>query len=234
MSEEYLLLVRLVAERIHRHLPPGVELEALVHAGVVGLLQATERCGVQKGMLLPVHLRYRIQSEIFSYLRSLDWVNHAVRMWGRKVVTVRIQLAERLSREATPEEIAAELGVSVDEYVRSHQQAGEAVFVRLEELSGVSEEERRRAQHEFFVNRLEDPLVFLRDTSIVDKLSQALGALSEQERLVISLAYYQEMTPKEIGDILGIAEDRVWRIRQQGVLRLRQLLLREGTTADRT
>ncbi|HTN71851.1 MAG TPA: sigma factor, partial [Methylomirabilota bacterium] len=90
---KYLPLVRYVAEKVHRRLPPGVDLESLVHSGVVGLLEALERFDPQRGVDFEVYARYRIQGEVMQCLRSLDWVSRSVRSWGRKIEAARNRLA---------------------------------------------------------------------------------------------------------------------------------------------
>src|ERR1700752_2629098 len=115
VSEElvtkYLPLVRYVAERVHRRLPPGVDLESLVHAGVVGLLEALERFDPKRGVDFEIYARYRIQGEVMQCLRSLDWVSRSVRSWGRKIEAARLKLAGALVREPQAEEMAKELGI---------------------------------------------------------------------------------------------------------------------------
>ena len=85
MVTRYLPLVRFVAEKVHRRLPPGVDLESLVHSGVVGLLEALKRYDPKRGVDFEVYARYRIQGEVMQCLRSLDWVSRSVRSWGRKI-----------------------------------------------------------------------------------------------------------------------------------------------------
>src|SRR5919106_7037837 len=92
---KYLPLVRFVAEKIHRRLPPGVDLESLIHSGVVGLLEALDRYDPKRGVEFEIYARYRIQGEIMQCLRSLDWVSRSVRSWGRKIEAARAKLAGR-------------------------------------------------------------------------------------------------------------------------------------------
>jgi RNA polymerase sigma factor for flagellar operon FliA len=176
--------------------------------------------------------KYRIQSEILAYLRSLDWVGHAVRRWGRKEARARLHLAEQLAREVKREEIAAELDVSVEEYQRIMEYHDEPQLLTRAELAVSSEEEWTQAQAEFLAHPTQDPLLFLREPSMLEVVREALGTLSEQEQLVITLARYEEMTPREISEILSIAEEHVCQIHREVVARLRQVLHAEpGTTA---
>ena len=106
MVTRYLPLVRFVAESVHRRLPPGVDLESLVHSGVVGLLEALGRYDPTRGVDFEIYARYRIQGEVMQCLRSLDWVSRSVRSWQRKREAARTRLAGRFVREPTSDEMA--------------------------------------------------------------------------------------------------------------------------------
>ena len=220
----YLPLVRLVAERVHRRLPPGIDIESLVHSGVVGLLEALERYDPQRGVEFQSYARYRIQGEIMEYLRSLDWVSRSVRAWGRKVATARSHLSGRLGREASPQELADALGIPLDEYYRIEQKVTEGTLLSLEDLSIISEEEWRKAREQFFNDPFQDPLTLLESKDLVAKMTGAIERLPERERLVVTLYYHEELTLKEIGEVLSLSEGRISQIHAQAVLRLRQAL----------
>ncbi len=224
LIETYLPLVRVVAERIHRRLPPGIELESLLHSGIVGLLEALDRYDPKRGVEFQVYARYRIQGEIMEYLRSLDWVSRSVRAWGRKVATARSYLSGKYGREATPEEMAEALGISLEEFYRVEQKVSESTLLSLEDLSLVSEEEWKRAREGFFNDPFQDPLTFIEGKDLVEKLASAIEELPERERLVVTLYYHEELTLKEIGEILGLSEGRICQIHAQAVSRLRQAL----------
>jgi RNA polymerase sigma factor for flagellar operon FliA len=224
MIEAYLPLVRMVAEKIHRRLPPGIDLGSLIHSGIVGLLEAVQRYDSGRGVAFQTYARYRIQGEIMEYLRSLDWVSRSVRAWGRKVALARSRLAGRFGREASPEEMAAELGVSLDEYYRVDQKVSEATLLSLEDLNVASEEEWKKAQEKFAHDPFQDPLALLEGKDLVEKLTVAIEKLPERERLVVSLYYHEELTLREIGEMLGLTEGRICQIHSQAVARLREAL----------
>lgn len=222
--DAYLPLVRLVAERIHRRLPPGIDVGSLIHSGIVGLLEALQRYDPQRGVAFQTYARYRIQGEIMEYLRSLDWVSRSVRAWGRRVSAARARLTGRFGREASPEEMAKELGVPLDEYYRVDQKVSDATLLSLEDLSAASEDEWRRAQEKFASNPFQDPLVCVEGKDLVEKLTSAIDMLPERERLIVSLYYHEELTLREIGEMLGLTEGRICQIHAQAVSRLRQAL----------
>lgn len=222
--DAYLPLVRLVAERIHRRLPPGIDVGSLIHSGIVGLLEALQRYDPKRGVAFQTYARYRIQGEIMEYLRSLDWVSRSVRAWGRRVAAARSRLTGKFGREASPEEMAGELGVSLDEYYRVDQKVSDSTLLSLEDLSVASEEEWRREQEKFINNPFQDPLVCVEGKDLVEKLAGAIEGLPERERLVVTLYYHEELTLREIGEMLGLTEGRICQIHSQAVTKLRQAL----------
>jgi RNA polymerase sigma factor for flagellar operon FliA len=224
MVTQYLPLVRLVAERVHRRLPPGVDLESLIHSGVVGLLQALDRFDPKRGVDFEIYARYRIQGEVMQCLRSLDWVRRSVRSWGRKIETAKTKLAGKFSREPAAEEIAKELDIPLESYFRIDQQVNEATLLSLEDLSIASEADWERAQEKYTNSPFLDPLSVVEGKDLVEKLASGVAALPERDRLVVTLYYYEDLTLREIGQILDLSEGRVCQILAQVVACLRGTL----------
>ncbi len=224
LIETYLPLVRFIAEKVHRRLPPGADLESLVHSGVVGLIEALDRFDPGRGVEFPAYARHRIQGEVMQCLRSLDWVSRSVRAWGRKLAAARSKLEGELGREPTAEELAMDLGIPLEEYFRINYKLNDAVVLSLDDLSITSEEKLKKAQEEFFHSPYEDPLTFIEHKDLVEKLSSAIGDLPVRERLVVTLYHHEELTLKEIGEVLGLSEGRVCQIYKQAVIRLREAL----------
>jgi RNA polymerase sigma factor for flagellar operon FliA len=221
---KYLPLVRFVAEKIHRRLPPGVDLESLVHSGVVGLLEALDRFDPKRGVEFEVFARYRIQGEVMQCLRSLDWVSRSVRSWGRKMESARAKLAGQLIREPTAEEMAKELEIPLETYFRLDQQVNDATLLSIEDLSVASEAAWERTQEKYTTDSFLDPLSFVEGKDLVEKLAVAVDALPERERMVITLYYHEELTLREIGEVFDLSEGRICQIFAQAVARLREAL----------
>jgi RNA polymerase sigma factor for flagellar operon FliA len=224
MVTQYLPLVRFVAERVHRRLPPGVDLESLIHSGVVGLLQALDRFDPKRGVDFEIYARYRIQGEVMQCLRSLDWVRRSVRSWGRKIEATRARLAGKFIREPTTEEMAKELEIPLESYYRLVQQVNDATLLSLEDLSIASDSEWERNQEKYADSPFLDPLTFVEGKDLVEKLGAAVAALPERERMVVTLYYHEELTLREIGQILDLSEGRICQILAQAVARLRGAL----------
>lgn len=222
---KYLPLVRFVAEKVHRRLPPGVDIESLVHSGVIGLLEALDRFDPSRGVEFEVYARYRIQGEVMQCLRSLDWVSRSVRAWGRKIEAARLKLAGQLIREPSAEEMASELALPLEQYYRLDQQLNDATLLSLEDLSVGSVSERAEGRLREGLQNLEgDPLRLVENKDLVDKLALAVKGLPERERLVINLYFHEELTLREIGEIVNLSEGRICQIFAQAVGRLRGVL----------
>jgi RNA polymerase sigma factor FliA len=224
MVTRYLPLVRFVAESVHRRLPPGVDLESLVHSGVVGLLEALGRYDPTRGVDFEIYARYRIQGEVMQCLRSLDWVSRSVRSWGRKREAARTRLAGKFVREPTSEEMAKELEIPLKSYYRLDQQVNDATLLSLEDLSMASEADCEPTQEKCTDNAFLDPLSFVESKDLVEKLASAVADLPERDRMVVTLYYHEELTLREIGKILDLSEGRICQILAQSVAGLRGAL----------
>ena len=216
-------LVERMARQLHRRVPSSIDLESLVHSGVVGLLEALERYDPDRGVPFQVYARHRIYGEMIQCLRSLDWVSRSIRAWGRRVTAARRQLCERLGREATSEELAGELGLSLDAYHKINYQVGEQKCLSLDDPScGASLVLDRNACWE--TGHPEDPLDQVERRDLVDKLKRAVAMLPERERLVVTQRHYQELKFREIGEELGVTEARTCQLYVQARRRLRRAL----------
>jgi RNA polymerase sigma factor for flagellar operon FliA len=239
MISKYLPLVRFVAEKIHRRLPPGVDLESLIHSGVVGLLEALERFDPKRGVEFEIYARYRIQGEVMQCLRSLDWVSRSVRAWGRKIEAARAKLAGRFIREPSAEEMSKELEIPLETYYRLDQRVNDATLLSLEDLSVAAEADWEGVHQNLCQNVYLDPLSFVENKDLVDKLAGSVDRLPERERMVVTLYYHEELTLREIGEILDLSEGRICQIFAQAVGRLRVALgvtvkPKDGSAAKRS
>jgi RNA polymerase sigma factor for flagellar operon FliA len=224
MIEKYLPLVRVVAEKVHRRLPPGVDLESLIHSGVVGLLEALDRFDPKRCVEFEIYARYRIHGEVMQCLRSLDWVSRSVRSWGRKIEAARLKLAGMLVREPSAEEMAKELAIPLETYFRLDQQVNDATLLSLEDLSIASEADWDGVQEKFNHSPFLDPLSFVENKDLLTKLARAVENLSERERRIVTLYYHEELTLREIGQILHLSEGRICQLFKQVVAHLRTTL----------
>jgi len=224
MVARYLPLVHVLAKKVHRRLPRGVDLESLIHSGVVGLLEALERFDPQRGVEFEVYARNRIQGEVMQCLRSLDWVSRSVRSWERKIDAARIKLAGKLVREPNAEELAKALEIPLETYFRLDQQVNDATLLSFEDPSIGSEAEWDCAQEKFSQYPFIDPLSVVENKDLLTKLRGAVENLPERERMIVKLYYHEELILREIGEILNLSQGRVCQIVGQVVARLRGAL----------
>jgi len=224
MVARYLPLVRVLAEKVYRRLPRGVDLESLVQSGVVGLLEALERFDPKRYVEFEVYARYRIRGEVMECLRSLDWASRSVRYWSRKIEAARIKLAGKFFREPTAEELAKELAIPLENYFRLDQQVNDATLLSLDDRSVAAGENWEGAQEKFRHNPFPDPLDFVEGKDLIAKLRAAVKNLPERQRVIVTLYYHEGQTLREIGEILNLSEGRICQIVGQVVARLRYAL----------
>ena len=219
----YLPLVERMARRLHRRLPSGYDLNALVNSGVVGLLEALERYEPERGVSFRAYARHRVYGEMIQCLRSLDWVSRSIRAWARRVAAVRRRLAGHLCREATSEEMAKELEVPLETWHKISYRLGEQGWVSLDDPSWGGADVLLDGA-ESGQGLYQDPLACVERQDLLDKLKRAMARLPERERLVVTLRHHQELKFREIGEGLGLTEARICQIYVQARKRLRKAL----------
>jgi len=219
----HLPLVRRVVQRLAARKPPHIETDDLVSWGIVGLLDAIVKYDSKKEASFSTYAQFRIRGAILDHLRSLDWVPRSVRQKASLIEKVSRQLEGTLGRPPLEEEIASELGVSLDAYQELLTKVGEMSLFSLEDLGFGGGEERfsfERAIEEGDA----DPLGTLLTRERVAIVTEAIRRLPERERTVVTLYYHEELTMKEVGGVLGLTESRVSQLHSQAVLRMKGYL----------
>jgi RNA polymerase sigma factor for flagellar operon FliA len=228
LFDQYYSVVQRDATYIHRRLPPWVDLDSLIQSGMVGLLDALSRYDVSRQETFATYVRYRIRGEIMEHLRSLDWASRGVRSWGRKLARAGHRCTERLGREASAEDIATELGVSLERYYQLDQRVDASWMLSLEQLVTVTEEESEVRQE--VASPGPDPSTVVEQRNLEAWVTAACEDLSERERLVLQLYYHEDLTFKEIGELLHLTEGRISQIHSRALLRLREVLREEQSS----
>jgi RNA polymerase sigma factor FliA len=219
---EHLPIVRFLARRIHERLPQHVDIEDLVSAGVVGLMDAFAKFDPTKKVQFRSYAQFRIRGAILDSLRTLDWSPRELRRKGRAVEEAIRVLTARMGRPPGEQEIAAEMGVSLDDYqlLLGDLKGLEIGTLHLERNEDSGEEELA-----YVPGRPdEDPLFRCLKGELEDRLAEAIAKLPDRERLVMTLYYYEEMTMREIGLALGVVESRVSQVHASAVVHLRAAL----------
>jgi RNA polymerase sigma factor for flagellar operon FliA len=219
-------LVKWVAGRIAATLPPHVEEGDLISYGMVGLTSAVDRFDPSRDVRFETYAVTRIRGAIIDELRSQDWVPRSVRARAREIERMHSQLEHRLHRAPTDEEMADALGVTVRDFQDSLLQVSQATVHALDEMWSVSDASGDQVSLLDTIEdeRAEDPEAMLADQDLRDQVGDAIQRLPEREKVVIALYYYENLTLREIGEVLGVTESRASQLHTKAVLRLRARL----------
>lgn len=219
---EHLPIVRFLARRIHERLPQHVDIEDLVSAGVVGLMDAFTKFDPTKKVQFRSYAQFRIRGAILDSLRTLDWSPRELRRKGRAVEEAIRLLTQRMGRAPGEQDVAAEMALSLEEYQRL---LGDLKGLEIGTLHMERNEDSGEEELAYIPGRPEDdPLFHCLRGELEDRLSEAIAALPDRERLVMTLYYYEEMTMREIGLALGVVESRVSQVHASAVVHLRAAL----------
>jgi RNA polymerase sigma factor FliA len=221
---DHLSLVKAIAIRVHENLPVHVDLDDLVHAGVLGLLDAVEKFDSSKNVAFQSYAKHRIKGAILDSLRELDWASRDMRKRQKRMDTVTRDLSTKLGRTPTEGEVAKEMGVDVERWRRM---LGELRTIGLVSTPVSPEDDRDRIQ-EFPDTPEGQPDRVCARRQLQTKLARALGHLPKRYQKVVFLYYTNEMTMKEIGAILGVNESRVSQIHKTALKKMATALESEG------
>lgn len=223
LIKSYLPLVKKVVHRLSGRLPKDVDLKEMLNSGIIGLVDALEKYDPKHETNFSTYAQFRIRGAILDSFRSQDWLPRSLRFKSHKIESAYQRVEQRLGRSATDEEVAAELGVAVDEFQKLLGEVGSVVMLSFEELGFGHGEERFQAD-DWIASNSGDPLNSLLGGEKVNLIARALDRLPEKERLVISLYFYEELNLKEIGEILGVTESRASQVRSRALIRLKNYL----------
>lgn len=230
--KRYLYLVKYVAGRIAIGLPPNIEFGDLVSYGILGLFDAIEKYDVSQGNKFETYAVSRIRGSIMDELRKLDWAPRLLRKKAREVEKKCKELEDRLGRMATDDELAKGLKISVGELNHLYGELNSTTFLSLDEVWENDNGNKPISR----LQTIEDSLVtnqfnFVHRAEVNEFLQKAIESLPEKEKLVVILYYYENLTLREIGQVLNVSESRVCQIHTKVVLRLRSSLKKVGEIA---
>ena len=225
LIEAHLSQVKFIAERLAAKLPPSVDIDDLMGAGMLGLLDAVEKFDPAKGVLFKTYAEMRVRGAMLDSLRDLDWAPRSMRRRAREVEAAYAE-AERSRGTASDSDVAGILGISVKEF---HTLLGEIRGLTITGFNSSKEDENGPAEL-VPADAGQTPMALYERADIQTRLAGAVERLPTRERQVVSLYYVEELTMKEIGAVLGVTESRVSQIHTQAVIRLRAWLasMREG------
>jgi RNA polymerase sigma factor for flagellar operon FliA len=219
----YSPLVKYVSGRMASGLPAHVEEADLISYGLGGLISAIERFDLEREIKFETYAITRIKGAIIDELRSLDWVPRSVRARARAIERANTKLEHKLQRAPTDEEMAKELEMTVGDFQDALLQISNSTVAALDELWTVSDASGDQVS---LLDTLQDPgapdpAAVMDATDLKDRIADAIARLPEREKLVVALYYYENLTLREIGEVLGVTESRVSQLHTKAVLRLR-------------
>ncbi len=220
-------LVKQVASRLTSCLPSSVPADDLQAWGVFGLIDAVDRFDPQRGVKFETYAMTRIRGAVLDGLRSLDWAPRSLRRRARELDRAYAQVESRTGRPAREAEVAAELGIAVDELRSTLAELQGAAVVSLQEAvagGGESGEGGVSLGEIIADSGAPDPEAAAVAADLAEKLAASIQDLPERERLLVTLFYYEELRPREIAQIMGISPSRVTQLHTQALLRLKRNL----------
>ncbi|KTC86400.1 RNA polymerase sigma factor FliA [Legionella brunensis] len=219
LVKTHALMVKRIAHHLLGRLPYSVQLDDLVQAGMLGLLEAVRHYDATKGASFETYAGIRIRGHMLDEVRRNDWVPRSVYRNARMISEAVKKVENRLGRDAKDHEVASELNLSLDEYYEILKDSAGSQLYGFDDL-GVTDDilkiDTGNASTEPHINVLQEDMV--------NQLSQIIDSLPEKERLVLSLYYEQDLNLKEIGEVLGVSESRVSQIHSQATLRIKSRL----------
>jgi len=223
--KEYGPMIKYVANRIALRLPPHIEVDDLISVGVLGLMDAIDKYDPNRGAKFKTYAEFRVRGAILDELRSMDWVPRSVRQKAASVDAVVQALQAKLGRPPGDEEVAEAMGLDLDEFFNLVNQTQSMPILSLEDLGIAKESGEQQSLLDCLAGKSEaDPQTQIRLNELKEIIAKAIDTLPEKERLMVSLYYYEELTMKEIGEVLSITESRVSQIHSKAVFRLRTKL----------
>ncbi|MDP2835245.1 MAG: RNA polymerase sigma factor FliA [Pseudomonadota bacterium] len=218
LAQEFLPMVKRIAYHMMTRLPASVEVDDLIQAGLMGLMDAADRYDSEQGAHFETYATQRVRGAMLDELREADWASRNVRRAGRQIENAVHHLQQRNQRPPSEQEIAEEMGLDIHAYFDLLNDARGAQLVYYEDL--------HEGDGDDFLERFADrghqaPFDVLSSVHFKKALAQAVGILPEREKQLMGMYYEQEMNFKEIGTVLGVSESRICQLHSQAIARLR-------------
>ncbi|MFH1147785.1 MAG: FliA/WhiG family RNA polymerase sigma factor [Pseudomonadota bacterium] len=230
---KYSSLIKYLAGKLAMRLPPHISIDDLISSGTIGLIDAINKFDPSKNIQFKTYAEFRIRGAMLDELRSLDWVPRSVRRKIADIEKAYSGLQKELGRPAEDQEVAARLGLPLDGFYRL---VDAVKGVSLLDISIVRRKNSEATDEDIFEliadENQTDPFTSISFSQLRNIIASAIDELPEKERLVVSLYYYEDLTMREIGEIMGYTESRISQIHTKSVLRLRGAL-KTHLNADR-
>ncbi len=218
---EYASLVKFVAGRVSIHVGQHVEYEDLISYGIFGLIDAVDKFDIDKGVKFETYASLRIRGEIIDNIRKLDWVPRVLRQKNKQLENAFAALEVLLGREPTEQELADKLEVSLDEVKDLLKKSSIASLISLDDYL---EQNHEVAASSLTGSKMDSPEAQYESAEVKSLLEEGINNLSDKEKRVITLYYFEDLTLKEISKIMGVSESRISQIHSKAVLKLQTKL----------
>lgn len=223
----YISLVKIVAGRMYNFYGSKVEFDDLVGYGVLGLIDSIEKFDLDKNIKFETYAQIRIRGSIIDNIRKLDWIPRSLRKKSKEVQKAMLELENNLGHAPSNEELARHMKTSIDEVESLLSDISTFNMISLEEFLTDKSEAVLESK-----NVLDSPEFIYEKNEIQENLVEAIEELPEKEKLIISLYYYDELTYKEIGNILNLSESRISQIHSKSILKIKNYLIKKGINPD--
>ncbi len=220
--KSYIPLVKRVVHRLAGRLPKDVDLKEMLNSGLIGLVDALEKFDSAKETSFATYAQFRIRGAILDSFRAQDWMPRSIRARANQIEKAYKLVEQKLGRAASDKEVAGELGLNLEDFRAQLGQVSNAVMYSFEEIGFGHGDDRFQSEYSAKINQ--DPADRMISKQRVELLARALDRLTYKERLVVTLHFYEELSLKEIGDILELTESRISQIRTRALIRLKNCL----------
>lgn len=224
LIKEYAPLIRFIAQKIAVRLPSNIELDDLISAGVIGLMDAIDKYDPSRDNKFKTYAEFRVRGAILDELRAQDWVPRSIRDKAKLLDKTLVHLEADLGRTATDEEVSKALNISVDEFHDLVNQVRPISLLSIDDAQTFSNTDKKSILNLLEGSKTNSPYNQLNLKTVKEFVAKGIEELPERQRLVLSLYYYEDLNLKEIGQVLRVTESRVSQLHAQAVQRLRARL----------
>lgn len=227
LVSKYAPLIKNVAGRLAMKLPSHVDQGDLLSAGIMGLMDAIEKYDPDRGVVFRAYAEFRIRGAMLDQLRSMDWVPRSVRKNAKRLEEAYDQVEKRKMAPATDEEVANELQLDMESFHKLLEETRGVSMINEEDLGElISHRQVDGLWQAFQDNKATNPMAMVDFMELRDVVARAIEGLPHNERLVMTLYYYEELTMKEIGNVMGYTESRISQLHTKATIRLRTKMKR--------
>lgn len=216
LVRKYAPLVKRIAYHLMSRLPPTVQMDDLVQSGMIGLLEAARNYDASQGASFETYAGIRIRGSMLDEIRKGDWAPRSLHRKVREIAKAVAEIEAEFGRDARDAEVAAKLGMDLNQYYQALQDASSHRVFSFEDLPSKDD-----VLSEGLTERILEPLENVENDLFKQALAEAIAGLPERERLVMSLYYKEELNLRETGEVLGVSESRVCQIHSQALIRLK-------------